>query len=77
MRISQKNLEDTCTFLVNACRREVKSNPVMRTITCATYRNQFIGLSLLLVGFPEKRIVKSALESIDSIERAQYKREAA
>lgn len=77
MRISTKNLEDTCSFLVSECRREVKANCDMKVFTCASYRNQFRALSLLLVGFPEKRIVQSALDDISNIEHAKPKKEAA
>jgi|GEM_PF-3084470 len=77
MRISSKNLRDTCTFLVAECCREVKANRDMKVNICATYRNQFRALSLLLVGFPEKRIVQSALDHISCIEYSQSKQEAA
>ncbi|AEF99479.1 hypothetical protein [Methylomonas methanica] len=77
MRISTKNLKDTCSFLVNECRREVKANPVMRPLTCATYRNQFRALSLLLVGFPEKQIVMDAIDDISNVEHSKPKQEAA
>ena len=77
MRISTKNLQDTCSFLVNECRREVKATPNFRVRICDQHRKEFRALSLLLVGFPEKRIVQAALDDIRCIEYARSKEEAA
>lgn len=73
MRVSTKNLQDTCSFIVNACRREVKANPSNRVMICASHRNQFKALSLLLVGFSEKQFIQGAIEQINCIEHSKQK----
>lgn len=68
MIISSKNLKDTCEFIVQNCRREVRQNPVNATAICIAYREKFVALSLLLVGYSEKRVVEAAIDSIRFME---------
>lgn len=70
MLISQKNLEDTCQFLVMSCRRECKQDPASVLVLCGRYRLKFAGLSILLVGFREKRIVDNAIDQITVIQES-------
>ncbi len=68
MIISSKNLKDTCEFIVQNCRREVNQNPANANAICTAYRDKFVALSLLLVGYSEKRVIEAAVGSISSLQ---------
>jgi len=58
MIVSERNLKDTCEFLVNEYRAGRSGYQ--------DARQAFRGLSLLLVGHREKRHIQAALDLIDN-----------
>lgn len=61
MKISEKNVKNTCEFIVATYRRRLKEEKVN---TYAESYNKLAGISILLIGFNEKKHVDSAIETL-------------
>ncbi|ANE57479.1 hypothetical protein [Methylomonas sp. DH-1] len=73
MLISTKTLTETCDYLVNACRRDIKQAPAELDRHKARYRENLRGLSLLLIGRPERNHVEHAIKQIETIQPRRAK----
>lgn len=64
MRLSEANLKETCGYFVDQYRRETKTDK-----GDAKYREaraRLTGISILLIGFREKRHVDAAISRLDA-----------
>lgn len=66
MIVSERNLKQTCEFLVNEYR--------FGRSTYEEARQSFRGLSLLLVGHVDKKHIQCALDNIDAIKHTKAKK---
>ncbi|MBD9357498.1 hypothetical protein [Methylomonas albis] len=66
MIVSERNLKQTCEFLVNEYRFGRSSYEEAR--------KSFRGLSLLLVGHVEKKHIQAALDNIDAFKQSKAKK---
>jgi hypothetical protein len=69
MLISEKNLMSTVGFIVSNYEREAKKDPAKEPEYFLTTNGQLSGLSLLLVGYKEKRHIDLAVKQVKDIQK--------